>query len=140
MTNVVQRSSHGRAPRLCILSAAAILALLFVVPPPRPQGAMGLDAAARAFLQRCAVSHSLGARPETRVGVLGSLPGAHGVVAAGTMGKQAVRIKEVVYTLSNMENNVMPGLFKGFPAYVSKKVSENWLSASFFAVPFFGTL
>jgi hypothetical protein len=60
MTNVVQRSSHGRAPRLCILSAAAILALLFVVPPPRPQGAMGLDAAARAFLQRCAVSHSLG--------------------------------------------------------------------------------
>jgi hypothetical protein len=56
------------------------------------------------------------------------------------MGKQAVRIKEVVYTLSNMENNVMPGLFKGFPAYVSKKVSENWLSASFFAVPFFGTL
>jgi len=55
------------------------------------------------------------------------------------MGKQAVRVKEVVYTISNMEQNVMPGLFKGFPAYVSKKVSENWLSASFFAVPFFGT-
>ena len=56
------------------------------------------------------------------------------------MGKMAVRLKEVVYTLSPFEQKVMPGLFKDFPSYVSKKVSENWFSSLFLSVPLVGTV
>ena len=55
------------------------------------------------------------------------------------MGKAPVRLKEVVYTLSPFEQSIMPGLFKDFPQYVSKKVSENWFSSLFLTVPVFGT-
>merc|ERR1711924_101116 len=53
-----------------------------------------------------------------------------------TMGKQQVgtRLKEVVYTLSPFEQNVMGGLFKDFPHKVMHHMKQNII---FDFVPFF---
>jgi hypothetical protein len=44
-----------------------------------------------------------------------------------------------VYTLSNHNQNVMPGLWKDLPYKITKKVKENWLDNLFFLVPLVGT-
>ena len=49
------------------------------------------------------------------------------------------RLKEVVYTLSNHNQNVMSGLWKDLPYKITKKVKENWLDNLFFLVPLVGT-
>ena len=49
------------------------------------------------------------------------------------------RLKEVVYTLSNHNQNVMAGLWKDLPYKVTKKVKENWIDTLFFLVPVIGT-
>jgi len=49
-------------------------------------------------------------------------------------GKQAVRIKQVVYTLSPFQQSVMSGLFKDIPSKLSKKISENWFDVLPFGV------
>jgi Cytochrome b-c1 complex subunit 8 len=49
------------------------------------------------------------------------------------------RLKEVVYTLSNHNQNVMAGLWKDLPYKVSKKVKENWVDALFLWVPVIAT-
>ena len=49
------------------------------------------------------------------------------------------RLKEVVYTLSNHNQNVMAGLWKDLPYKVTKKVKENWVDTLFFLVPVIGT-
>ena len=48
-------------------------------------------------------------------------------------------LKEVVYTLSNHNQNVMSGLWKDLPYKFTKKVKENWLDNLFFLVPVIGT-
>jgi len=48
-------------------------------------------------------------------------------------------LKEVVYTLSNHNQNVMAGLWKDLPYKVSKKVKENWVDSLFLLVPVIGT-
>jgi hypothetical protein len=49
------------------------------------------------------------------------------------------RLKEVVYTLSNHNQNVMAGLWKDLPYKVSKKLKENWVDSLFLLVPVIGT-
>ena len=61
--------------------------------------------------------------------------------AALSRGRAAAwrRLKEVVYTLSNHNQNVMSGLWKDLPYKITKKVKENWLDNLFFLVPLVGT-
>ena len=61
--------------------------------------------------------------------------------AALSRGRSAAwrRLKEVVYTLSNHNQNVMSGLWKDLPYKITKKVKENWLDNLFFLVPLVGT-
>ena len=61
--------------------------------------------------------------------------------AALSRGRDAARrrLKEVVYTLSNHNQNVMSGLWKDLPYKITKKVKENWLDNLFFLVPLVGT-
>ncbi|KAF8397061.1 hypothetical protein HHK36_018699 [Tetracentron sinense] len=55
------------------------------------------------------------------------------------MGKTPVRMKAVVYALSPFQQKVMPGLWKGLPDKIHKKVSENWISASLLLTPLIAT-
>ncbi|XP_068667143.1 cytochrome b-c1 complex subunit 8-like [Aristolochia californica] len=55
------------------------------------------------------------------------------------MGKNPVHMKAVVYSLSPFQQKVMPGLWKGLPDKINKKVSENWISASLLLTPLVGT-
>ncbi|KAM7521964.1 hypothetical protein LguiA_011866 [Lonicera macranthoides] len=55
------------------------------------------------------------------------------------MGKQPVRMKAVVYSLSPFQQKVMPGLWKDFTGKIHHKVSENWLSAALLFTPLVAT-
>ncbi|KAI3883517.1 hypothetical protein MKX03_010530, partial [Papaver bracteatum] len=55
------------------------------------------------------------------------------------MGKIPVRMKAVIYSLSPFQQQVMPGLWKDLPHKLTKKVSENWISASLLIGPLLGT-
>jgi len=51
----------------------------------------------------------------------------------------ARRLKEVVYTLSNHNQNVMTGLWKDAGYKLTKRVKENWVDNLFLLVPVIGT-
>ncbi|KAK1288599.1 hypothetical protein QJS10_CPB19g00469 [Acorus calamus] len=55
------------------------------------------------------------------------------------MGKNPVRMKAVVYTLSPFQQKVMSGLWKDIPGKIHQKVSENWISATLLLGPLVGT-
>ncbi|RZC58063.1 hypothetical protein C5167_005366 [Papaver somniferum] len=55
------------------------------------------------------------------------------------MGKIPVRMKAVIYSLSPFQQQVMSGLWKDLPHKLTKKVSENWISASLLIGPLLGT-
>lgn len=44
------------------------------------------------------------------------------------------RLKEVVYTLSPFNQNVMTQMFKNIPEAAHRKIKENWIDAGFFAI------
>ncbi|KAK3274478.1 hypothetical protein CYMTET_17339 [Cymbomonas tetramitiformis] len=58
------------------------------------------------------------------------------------MGKKAVRIgKEVIYSLSPHELNVLPGLFKDTAYKLKKKFSDKWFEiGGFFIFPLAATV
>lgn len=51
----------------------------------------------------------------------------------------ARRLKEVVYTLSNHNQNIMTGLWKDAGYKLTKRVKENWVDNLFLLVPVIGT-
>ncbi|KAB1207888.1 Cytochrome b-c1 complex subunit 8 [Morella rubra] len=55
------------------------------------------------------------------------------------MGKQPVKLKAVVYTLSPFQQKVMSGLWNDLPGKIHHKVSENWFSAVLLLSPLIGT-
>ncbi|KAJ4747781.1 Cytochrome b-c1 complex subunit 8 [Rhynchospora pubera] len=55
------------------------------------------------------------------------------------MGKQPVRLKAVVYSLSPFQQKVMPGLWKDITTKIHHKVTENWLNATLLLTPIIGT-
>ncbi|KAI3874672.1 hypothetical protein MKX03_015149 [Papaver bracteatum] len=55
------------------------------------------------------------------------------------MGKIPVRMKAVIYSLSPFQQQVMSGLWKDLPHKLTKKISENWISASLLIGPLLGT-
>ncbi|KAI9118382.1 hypothetical protein K1719_010714 [Acacia pycnantha] len=55
------------------------------------------------------------------------------------MGKQPVRLKAVIYTLSPFQQKVMTGLWKDLPTKIHHKISENWISATLLLGPLVGT-
>ncbi|KAI3920776.1 hypothetical protein MKW98_005602 [Papaver atlanticum] len=55
------------------------------------------------------------------------------------MGKIPVRMKAVIYSLSPFQQQVMSGLWKDLPHKLTKKVSENWISASLLIGSLLGT-
>jgi Cytochrome b-c1 complex subunit 8 len=55
------------------------------------------------------------------------------------MGKQPVKLKAVVYSLSPFQQKVMPGLWKDITTKIHHKVTENWLSATLLLAPIIGT-
>jgi len=50
-----------------------------------------------------------------------------------------MKMKAVIYSLSPYQQQVMPGLWKDLPHKLTKKVSENWLSATLLLAPLVGT-
>ncbi|KAL5720772.1 hypothetical protein ACHQM5_013410 [Ranunculus cassubicifolius] len=55
------------------------------------------------------------------------------------MGRVPMKMKAVIYSLSPYQQQVMPGLWKDLPYKLTKKVSENWLSATLLVAPLVGT-
>ncbi|KAJ7560349.1 hypothetical protein O6H91_04G125700 [Diphasiastrum complanatum] len=55
------------------------------------------------------------------------------------MGKVPIRLKDVIYTLSPFNQQVMAGLWHDLPHKLHKKISENWLSSLFLITPVVGT-
>ncbi|GKV20764.1 hypothetical protein SLEP1_g30842 [Rubroshorea leprosula] len=55
------------------------------------------------------------------------------------MGKEAVKMKAVVYALSPFQQKIMSGLWKDIPGKIEQKVSENWLNAVLFLTPLITT-
>ena len=55
------------------------------------------------------------------------------------MGKQPVKLKSVVYSLSPFQQKIMTGLWKDLPEKIHHKVSENWISTILLLAPVIGT-
>jgi len=57
------------------------------------------------------------------------------------MGKAFVRLgREVTYTLSPHQLNVMSGLIRDVPYKIQKGIKNNWFDQLFWTVPLFGTM
>ncbi|KAI4302466.1 hypothetical protein MLD38_038206 [Melastoma candidum] len=54
------------------------------------------------------------------------------------MGKQPVRLKAVVYSLSPFQQKTMSGLWNDLPGKIHHKISENWISATLLLTPLVG--
>ncbi|KAI5066199.1 hypothetical protein GOP47_0018823 [Adiantum capillus-veneris] len=54
------------------------------------------------------------------------------------MGKEMVRLKEVVYTLSPNHVYVMRGLWKDIPGKLKEKIENSWQNALFLITPAVG--
>ena len=54
------------------------------------------------------------------------------------MGRVPIRLKEVTYTLSPFQQQILPGLWKDLGHEVAKKVKNNWLDVTFCVAPLAG--